>query len=243
MKSALPPSLSGLSISIFADGADLADILETAEDPRIAGFTTNPSLMRAANVAHYRDFAAEVLEATGDRPVSFEVLADDFNEMKRQALEISSWASNVNVKIPITDTYGVSAVPLIGELTREGVRCNVTAMFTLQQVESVLEALPAEATTILSLFAGRIADTGIDPIPSMREAVSAAASFAHVEILWASPRELLNIFQADELGVDIITCTRNLRERFNTVGKDLELYSRETVQMFHRDAEAAGYTL
>lgn len=243
MKSALPPSLSGLSISIFADGADLVDILEAAKDARIAGFTTNPSLMRAANVAHYRDFAAEVLEATGDRPVSFEVLADDFNDMKRQALEISSWGSNVNVKIPITDTHGASAVPLIGELTREGVRCNVTAMFTLEQVESVLAVLPTESTTILSVFAGRIADTGVDPMPIMREVVAAAATYADVEVLWASPRELLNIFQADELGVDIITCTRNLRERFHSIGKDLESYSRETVQMFHRDAEATGYTL
>jgi transaldolase len=233
----------GLAVRIFADGADLQDILESAADSSIAGFTTNPTLMRAAGVTNYKQFAASVIEAAGGRPVSFEVLADDFGEMERQAVEIASWGTNVNVKIPITNTSGKSAVPLVAELAAQGVVCNVTAMFGMQQVNEILEVLPSGAEIILSIFAGRIADTGVDPVPIMRQAVEATRSQPDVAILWASPREVLNIFQANELGVDIITCTRDLRVKMPIIGKDLGTYSRETVQMFFSDAEAAGYTL
>ncbi len=234
-------AIEHLNISIYADSADLDDIRESATDPLIAGFTTNPSLMRAAGVGNYRDFARQVLNLTGDRPVSFEVLADDFVEMERQALEIATWGKHVQVKIPITTIGGESALPLVARLASQGVVCNVTAMFTTDQVEQAIAVLPASSQAILSLFAGRIADTGVDPVPIMREAVDIASSHADVAILWASPRETLNIFQADDVGCDIITCTRDLRAKFPIIGKPLETYSRETVQMFFRDAEAANY--
>ncbi len=234
-------AIEHLNISIYADSADLDDIRESATDPLIVGFTTNPSLMRAAGVGNYRDFARQVLAVTGDRPVSFEVLADDFVEMERQALEIATWGKHVQVKIPITTIGGESALPLVARLASHGVVCNVTAMFTTNQIEQAIAVLPVSSQAILSLFAGRIADTGVDPVPIMREAVEIASSHADVSILWASPRETLNIFQADEIGCDIITCTRDLRAKFPIIGKPLETYSRETVQMFFRDAEAANY--
>ncbi len=234
-------TIENLNVSIYADGGDVDDIRESAADPLIAGFTTNPTLMRAAGVGNYRDFARQVLAVTGDRPVSFEVLADDFREMERQALEIATWGKHVQVKIPITTVRGETALPLVARLTAQGVVCNVTAMFTTDQVEEAVATLPQESSAILSLFAGRIADTGVDPLPIMREAVEIASSHADVAILWASPRETLNIFQADEVGCDIITCTRDLRAKFPIIGKPLDTYSRETVEMFFHDAEAAYY--
>lgn len=237
------PSLDALEIKIFADGADIPGILEMAAKPYIQGFTTNPTLMRKAGVTDYKTFAIEVLKAIPDRPVSFEVLADDLDEMERQAIEIASWGSNVNVKIPITTTGGESSATLVGRLSARGVTVNVTAMFTLDQVREILAVLAPDAPAILSIFAGRIADTARDPIPLMKEAVQLASSHAKVDILWASPRELLNIFQADDAGCHIITVTNDTLNKLVTVGKDLERFSRETVEMFRRDAVAAGFTI
>ncbi len=235
--------LSELSVKIFADGADLDGIREMSAEPLIKGFTTNPTLMRKAGVGDYKAFALKALEIVPDRPISFEVFADEFDEMERQALEIASWGDNVNVKIPITNTRGESAVPLVERLSRRGVAVNVTAMFTLDQVRSVVDVLNPETAAILSVFAGRVADSGRDPMPHMKEAVAIAAAKPKAEVLWASPRELLNIFQADEVGCHIITVTNDVLKKLSNVGKDLDIFSRETVQMFHDDASAAGYII
>ena len=212
-------------------------------DPLIRGFTTNTTLMRKAGVADYKSFAIEALNIVTDRPISFEVFADDFDEMEAQALEISSWGDNVNVKIPITNTKGDSAVPLVGRLSGKGVVVNVTAMFTLDHVRSVIDVLDAETAAILSVFAGRVADSGRDPVPHMKKAVEIAAAKPNAEILWASPRELLNIFQADAVGCHIITVTNDVLKKLSGIGKDLEAFSLETVKMFYDDAAAAGYTI
>ena len=212
-------------------------------DPLIRGFTTNPTLMRKAGVADYKSFAIEALNIVTDRPISFEVFADDFDEMEAQALEIASWGDNVNVKIPITNTKGDSAVPLVGRLSGKGVVVNVTAMFTLDHVRSVIDVLDAETPAILSVFAGRVADSGRDPVPHMKKAVEIAAAKPNAEILWASPRELLNIFQADAVGCHIITVTNDVLKKLSGIGKDLEAFSLETVKMFYDDAAAAGYTI
>ena len=214
-----------------------------ASDPLIRGFTTNPTLMRKAGVADYKSFAIEALNIVTDRPISFEVFADDFDEMEAQALEISSWGDNVNVKIPITNTKGDSAVPLVGRLSGKGVVVNVTAMFTLDHVRSVIDVLDAETPAILSVFAGRVADSGRDPVPHMKKAVEIAAAKSNAEILWASPREFLNIFQADAVGCHIITVTNDVLKKLSGIGKDLEAFSLETVKMFYDDAAAAGYTI
>jgi transaldolase len=214
-----------------------------ASDPLIRGFTTNPTLMRKAGVADYKSFAIEALNIVTDRPISFEVFADDFDEMEAQALEIASWGDNVNVKIPITNTKGDSAVPLVGRLSGKGVVVNVTAMFTLDHVRSVIDVLDAETPAILSVFAGRVADSGRDPVPHMKKAVEIAAAKPNAEILWASPRELLNIFQADAVGCHIITVTNDVLKKLSGIGKDLEAFSLETVKMFYDDAAAAGYTI
>jgi transaldolase len=236
------PSLD--RIKIFADGASLPSMLESARDPKIAGFTTNPTLMRKAGISDYRAFAKEVLAAIKDRPISFEVFADEFPEMKRQALEIATWGANVYVKIPITNTKRASAAPLIKELASSGVKLNVTAICTLDQVRETAAALKGGAPSVVSVFAGRIADTGRDPVPLMKEALSICrAAGTGIELLWASPRELLNIVQAAEVGCDIITVTPDLVKKLELVGKDLSEFSLETVQMFHRDAEAAGFKL
>ena len=236
------PSLD--RIKIFADGASLPSMLESARDPRISGFTTNPTLMRKAGISDYRAFAKEVLASIKDRPISFEVFADEFPEMKRQALEIATWGANVYVKIPITNTKRASAAPLIKELASSGVKLNVTAICTLDQVRETAAALKGGAPSVVSVFAGRIADTGRDPVPLMKEALSICrAAGAGIELLWASPRELLNIVQAAEVGCDIITVTPDLVKKLELVGKDLSEFSLETVQMFHRDAEAAGFKL
>ncbi|NQV82689.1 MAG: transaldolase [Rhodospirillales bacterium] len=230
-----------LTIKIFADGADLDGIREMAANPMIRGFTTNPTLMRMAGVADYKAFALEALAIVTDRPISFEVFADDFDEMEDQALEIASWGDNVNVKIPITNTRGESAVPLVRRLSGKGVTVNVTAMFTLDHVDSIVDVLDAKTPAILSVFAGRVADSGRDPVPHMKSAVEIARTKPNAVVLWASPRELLNIYQADAVGCGIITVTNDILRKLSGIGKDLDAFSLETVKMFHDDAYAAGY--
>jgi len=237
------PRVADLRIKIFSDGADLPGILAMYRNPLIKGFTTNPTLMRKAGVADYEAFGRELLARVPDRPVSLEVFADEFDEMYAQAMRIASWGDNVNVKIPVTNTRGESAAPLIERLSKQGVVLNVTALLTLQQVRTVAAALAPETPAIVSVFAGRIADTGVDPVPLMAEALTALADRPKAELLWASPRELLNIFQADAIGCHIITATGDVLGKLDLVGKDLEGYSRETVQMFYRDATAAGYRI
>ncbi len=232
-----------LKIKIFADGADIESIRKLYSQPNIQGFTTNPTLMRQAGIQDYKAFAFEVLKIVTDRPVSFEVFADDINEMEKQAIEIATWGKNVNVKIPITNTKGESTASLVKRLSSQGIICNVTAIFTISQLQEIVNVLDPKTPAILSIFAGRIADTGFDPVPLMLEAVNIAKSKPLSEILWASPRELLNIFQADEVGCHIITVTPDLIKKLNGVGKDLAQFSLETVEMFYRDAKAAGYTI
>jgi len=235
--------LKALTIKLFSDGADLASLLEMAKDKRVSGFTTNPTLMRKAGIEDYGAFARQVLAAITDRPISFEVFADEFPEMARQAKELASWGTNVYVKVPITNTRGESALPLVRELALSGVKLNVTALCTLEQVHGTAQALRGGAPAIVSVFAGRIADTGRDPVPIMAAAVEVMRPFPNQQLIWASPRELLNIFQADAIGCHIITMTHDLLAKLPALGKDLEQFSLETVQMFHDDAAAAGYTL
>jgi transaldolase len=230
-----------LSVKVFADGADLTEIRGLAANPVIQGFTTNPTLMRKAGIDDYEAFARDVVIETGDRPISFEVFSDEFEEMHRQALKIASWGEHVNVKVPVTNTRGESTSALVRELAESGVRCNVTALMTPAQVEVVTEALAPGPTAFVSVFAGRIADTGRDPMPIMRECLDIMASVPALELIWASPRELLNVFQADELGCHVITATPDVLKKLGLVGKDLQEYSLETVKMFHADAAAAGY--
>lgn len=237
------PTCDQLRVRVFADGAELAGIIAMAGDPRIKGFTTNPTLMRKAGVDDYRRFALDVLKAVPDRPVSFEVFSDDFDEMERQALEIASWGPNVNVKIPVTNTRREFAGPLVGRLCRAGVALNVTAVMTNSQVQQIVEALDGPAPAFVSVFAGRVADTGRDPVPLMTEAVAQVNSRPGTELIWASPRELLNIFQADEIGCHIITVTNDILKKLDGVGKDLTQFSLETVEMFRNDAVKAGYRI
>jgi len=236
-------AIASLKVKLFADGADLAGMKEMYADPMIKGFTTNPTLMRKAGVQDYKAFAHQVLEAIPDRPISFEVFADEFDEMERQALEIASWGRNVSVKIPVTNTEKRFAGPLIERLSKAGVALNVTALTTLEQVKGVTECLAANTPAIISVFAGRIADTGRDPVPLMAEAVKIMRAKPKSELIWASPRELLNIFQADAVGCHIITATNDILKKLSLVGKDLDQYSLETVQMFYKDAQAAGYKI
>lgn len=237
------PSLADLRIKIFSDGADLQGILAMCANPLIKGFTTNPTLMRKAGVADYEAFGRELLAHVRDRPVSLEVFADDFDEMERQALYIASWGPNVNVKVPVTNTRGDSSARLIERLSKQGVVLNVTALLTLEQVRTVARALCPATPAIVSVFAGRVADTGVDPVPHMAEALKLLSDRPKAELLWASPRELLNVFQADAVGCHIITATSDVLAKLGLVGKDLTEYSRETVQMFYRDATAAGYEI
>ena len=236
-------NVDNLKVKIFADGADLEDISILSRNPLIKGFTTNPTLMRKANVANYREFARNVLSIITDRPVSFEVFSDDFPEMEQQALELASWADNVYVKIPVTNTRGDFSGPVIRNLTEAGVRVNVTALMTVDQVARVAEHLSADTGSIVSVFAGRIADTGVDPVPIMARAVELLKPHPRAELIWASPRELLNIFQADSIGCHIITATSDVLAKLHLVGKDLDAYSLETAQMFRSDALGAGYTI
>ena len=230
-------------MKIFADGADIAAMLELHRNPLIKGFTTNPTLMRKAAVSDYRAFAGEVLCAIPDRPISFEVFSDEFAEMERQALEIGGWGSNVYVKIPITNTRGESSADLARRLARAGVKLNVTALLTLDQVRAVSEWLAGGPPSYVSLFAGRVADTGRDPVPLMSAAVDLLRRSPNLELIWASPRELLNIFQADAIGCHVITVTHDVLRKLGLIGKDLREYSLETVKMFHDDAEKAGYAI
>jgi len=235
--------VSKLRVKIFADGADRAGMLEMARKAHIAGLTTNPTLMRKAGVADYRAFARDVLEAIPDKPISFEVFSDDVAEMERQAHEIASWGKNVYVKIPVTNCKGESCCNLIRRLARAGVMLNVTALLTLSQVRDVSAAISDAVASFISVFAGRIADTGRDPVPIMSAAVELMRPFPNQELIWASPRELLNIFQADAIGCHIITVTNDVLKKLELVGKDLSAYSLETVRMFHDDAKHAGYVL
>jgi len=236
-------TIDQLKIKLFADGADLQGMLAMRANPLIRGFTTNPTLMRKAGVTDYETFARQVLAAIPDRPVSFEVFADDFTSMAEQARTIAAWGPNVNVKIPVTNTKGLPATELIRALSSEGVALNVTAIFTLDQVRTVVDALHPGTVAIVSVFAGRIADTGVDPIPHMRACKQITASRPKAELLWASTRELLNIFHAEQSGCDIVTVPNEFLSKLDLVGKDLAEYSRETVQSFYRDAAAAAYQI
>jgi len=235
--------LADLKVKLFADGADRAEILRMYADPIIRGFTTNPTLMRKAGVTDYEAFAKDVLSAVPDRPLSLEVFADEFAGMERQALKISGWGENVYTKIPVTNTRRESSLDLVCRLARQGVKLNVTALMTLQQVKEVAAALAGGPPAYVSMFAGRIADTGRDPVPIMAEAVDILRPYPNVELIWASPRELLNICQADSVGCHIITATHDLLHKLALVGKDLDDYSLDTVKMFHRDAAQAGFEL
>lgn len=232
-----------LTVKIFADGADLRSMLELYERPYISGFTTNPTLMRKAGVTDYASFALEVLRAIPDRAISFEVFSDDFMEMEAQAYEIAAWGPNVYVKVPVTNTRGEPADELIGRLSHAGVKVNVTALMTLDQVRRVSEALTDGAPSCVSVFAGRVADTGRDPLPLMRESLAILNRVSQAELIWASPRELLNILQADEIGCHIITVTSDILNKLPLVGRDLADYSLDTVKMFYRDAQEAAFAL
>jgi len=236
-------SLRDLRIKLFADGADKNGMLEMYRNPLIKGFTTNPTLMRKAGVTDFEAFAREVLQAIPDRPISFEVFSDDFGEMERQAKKIAAWGENVYVKIPVTDSKGESSATLVQHLTTAGIKINVTAVFTLEQVRQVSGALSGGAPAVISVFAGRIADTGRDPVPLMVESLALVKNSSNVELLWASPRELLNVFQADAMGCHIITATNDILQKLNLVDKDLGEYSLETVVMFRSDAMKANYHL
>ncbi len=235
--------LDQISTRIFADGADLDGILALADDPNIAGFTTNPTLMWKAGLTDYADFAQRLLERITEHPISFEVFADDAEEMRRQARLIASWGRNVYVKIPITTTGGKSMAPLVRELSEDGVQINVTAMFTTAQVELITAAVKDGAPSYLSVFAGRIADAGVDPLPIMARSVEIMREASQAELIWASPREVLNVVQADQVGCHIITVTHDLLKKLSSLGKNLDQFSLETVQMFRRDAIAAGFSL
>ncbi|MGA9078285.1 MAG: transaldolase [Acidimicrobiales bacterium] len=235
--------LDKITTRIFADGANLQSILELADDPRISGFTTNPTLMHQAGVTDYARFAAELLSHVTTHPVSFEAFADERENMRRQAKLIASWGENVYVKIPVTTTSGEPMTELVHDLSHDGVKVNVTAMFTLAQVEGITAAVAGGAPSYLSIFAGRIADAGVDPVPLVRRAVEIMAAAPGAECMWASPREVLNLVQANSAGCHIITMTLDLLRKLDGLGKDLSQFSLETVQMFFRDAAAAGYSI
>jgi len=234
-------SVSELKIKLFADGADRAQILQACSNPLISGFTTNPTLMRSAGVKDYEAFAHEILKLIEGRPISIGIISDEICEMERQANKIASWGQNVYVKIPVSNTRGQSTMDLVSRLAHSGVKVNVTAVLTLEQVREAAIATGGGAPAVISVFAGRIADTGRDPVPIMATALELVSKYQNVELLWASPRELLNIFQANDVGCHIITATDNILAKLSTVGKDLSEYSLETVQMFHNDATRSGY--
>ncbi len=232
-----------LRIKIFADGADLASLLELYRDPSIKGFTTNPTLMRKAGVTDYVAFAREVLAVVKDRPISFEVFSDEFAEMERQAMKIAGWGENVYVKIPVTNTRQESAAGLIRKLARQGVKVNATALLTVGQVTEITAALAGGPPSVVSVFAGRIADTGRDPLPIMKASLEIISAHRNIELIWASPREVLNVVQADAIGCHIITVTAEILKKLPVLGTDLAVLSLDTVKMFHRDAAAAGFAL
>jgi transaldolase len=236
-------SIDSLKVKIFADGADKNAMLEMYKKPFIQGLTTNPTLMNKAGIRDYREFCIDILISIKDKPLSFEVFSDDFKEMYRQAIEIASWGNNVYVKIPITNTKKESCYSLVKELASQNVKVNVTAMMTLDQVSKVIEVLNPNVPSYISIFAGRIADTGRDPLPIMTSALDIMKSNPKSELIWASPRELLNIFQADEIGCHVITVTGDILKKLSLVGYDLDTYSLDTVKMFYNDAVVAGFKL
>lgn len=235
--------VSELKVKLFADGAEKAPMLELYANPYIQGFTTNPTLMRKAGITNYEAFARDIVAAIPDRPISLEVFADDFAEMERQARKITTWGSNVHVKIPVTNTKREPSYDLVRRLSADGVKLNVTAVLTLEQSAAVIEALAGGASANVSVFAGRIADTGRDPVPMMAEVVRMLQPHPQMELIWASPRELLNVFQADAIGCHIITATPDILKKLSLVGKDLADYSLDTVKMFYDDAAKSGFSL
>lgn len=235
-------SIKKLNIKIYADGADFKSIKKLANNDLISGFTTNPTLMRKSGVTDYKKFALNVLKVVEKKPISFEIFADEFDQMYNQAITISKWSENVNVKIPITNTKGQSSIDLIRDLSKLGVKLNITAVFTMKQIEDLSDALNLNTYSIVSVFAGRIADTGVDPIPMMKQAKS-ILNKSNIDLLWASPREILNIFQAEECGTDIITLTIDMLNKLENIGKSLNEFSLETVQMFYNDAKLSSYKL
>lgn len=232
-----------LTVKIFADGADKANMFEMYSKPFIKGLTTNPTLMRKAGIQDYKAFAKEILSEIKDKPISFEVFSDDFSEMEYQANEIASWGDNVYIKLPITNTKQQPAYDLIKKLSTKEIKLNITAIMTLEQVRDVINVMDPYVPSYISVFAGRIADTGRDPLPMMKEAVEILKTAPAAELIWASPRELLNIFQADEIGCHIITVTKDILNKLSLVGQDLCEYSLDTVKMFYNDAVAAGFQL
>jgi len=232
-----------MKVKLFLDGAEIAQMKAAYAARSVMGFTTNPTLMRKAGITDYEAFAREAIAAIPDLPISFEVFSDDFTTMEREARKIASWGGDTYIKIPITNTAGDSACPLIKHLSKDGISLNVTALMTLDQVKDVAAAIDPKSRSIISVFAGRIADTGIDPVPMMAESVRILSSIPKAELLWASPRELLNLFQAEECGCHIITATKDIVNKMSLVGKDLDEYSLETVKMFYFDACAAGYKI
>ena len=232
-----------LRVKIFADGADRAGIADLAAKPWVRGFTTNPTLMRKVGVQDYADFAHEVLELVPDRPISFEIFSDDAAEMEEQARLISSWGENVYVKIPVTNTKGEPSAEIVRRLAADGVKLNITALTTLHQVTDVVEWIADGPSAFISVFAGRIADTGRDPVPVMASAVDALRPYPNLELIWASPREVLNLIQADAVGCHVITVVHDILAKLENLGRDLDEFSLETVRMFFRDGQAAGYTL
>ena len=236
-------AINDLKVKLFADGADRDGMLEMYQKPYIQGFTTNPTLMKKVGISDYEAFAHDILQAIPDRPISFEVFADDFDEMERQALKIRTWGENVYVKIPVSNTRQQMSYDLIGKLADAGVHLNITAILTLEQVNAVADAVKNGPASVVSVFAGRIADTGVDPVPLMSKALEILEVAPQAELLWASPREVLNIYQADAIGCHIITATNDIIRKLSLSGKDLAQYSLETVQMFYDDASRAGYQL
>jgi len=239
----MPNNVNELKIKIFADGAEVETMVEMSKKPFIKGLTTNPTLMRKAGISDYKEFAKEVLTKIQDKPISFEVFSDNLREMIEQAIEIASWGENVNVKIPITNSEGIETTSVIKELSRMGVALNITAILTAGQVKNVINALDGNSNAFISVFAGRIADTGRDPIPLMEEALQIMREKPKSELIWASPRELLNVIQADSIGCHIITATSDILKKLDIIGKDLTRYSLETVRMFRDDALASGYSI
>jgi transaldolase len=236
-------NVADLKVKIFADGADKAGMLEMASKSFVKGLTTNPTLMKKAGIVDYKAFALEILSEINEKPISFEVFSDDFDEMEKQALEIASWGDNVYVKLPITNTKGEPIYNLISKLANKKVKLNVTAIMTLEQVTNVVNNLSPSVPSYVSVFAGRIADTGRDPLPLMIDCVNALKANPLAELIWASPRELFNIFQADQIGCQVITVTNDVLKKLDLVGKDLNDYSLDTVKMFYNDAQSAGFKI
>ncbi len=234
---------SRISVKIFADGAEVTNMIEMSKQSYIQGLTTNPTLMKQAGVTNYTEFAKQVLENIKTKPISFEVFSDDLTEMKKQAKIISGWGDNVYVKIPVTNTLGISTAPIVKDLSDQGVKINVTAVTTIKQVLEISNNLNKDAKSFVSVFAGRIADTGVDPIPTITRSLEVLESHTNCEVIWASPRELLNVIQASEIGCHVITVTNDIIKKLSLIDKDLETYSLETVQMFYKDANQSNFTI